>query len=789
MSVVGLDVGNDTSCVALARKRGIDVLMNKESKRETPAVVNFGDKMRYIGTDGAAKFSLSPQNTVHQLKRLVGKKFADPQLQADIAKLPFSVTEGPDGGCLINVTYCNEPASFSPEQVLAMVLVDLKHIVEVEAGTAVTDCVLAVPTYFTEPERYAMLNAASIAGLNCLRLINENTATALAYGIYKTDLPDTEAVNVAFVDVGHSATQVSIVQLKRSGLVIKSHAWDRNLGGRDVDELLCDHFADEFKKKFKIDIKSNKKASFKLRVAVEKLKKMLSANAEAPINIECIMEDTDVRGMMTRDELETICAPLFARMRAPIDQALAEAGLKPEDISSVEIVGSSTRIPAVARVVEEAFKRPPSRTMNSKECVSRGCALQCAMLSPVFKVREFGVEDACPYAVELRWDKDGETVSQVLFERNSTVPATKMLTFMRSEPFKVTARVPELDLTLGECQIGPFEVPAGQEKAKLKVKVRMNLHGLTTVEGADNFIEVEEEAPKDVPMEDTATAAASGDAAAAPMDTDVAEASGAEKKAGDKKKKTKKQEVPLKATLIGGLSQKQLELYFEREGQLQAADRLQEETNERKNALEAYVYSIRNRMYDSLAPYIKESDKEKLSATLQAMEDWLYEEGEDTTKSVYIAKLEELKKTGVPIETRAVEDQTRGPAAQALRQTAEYYLSFARNDSLQYAHITPAERETVAKEAQSALTWLGEKEALQSKLAKWEEPVLLTSDVTKKRDTLERVCKPIASRPAPKPEAPKPEPAPAAGAEDAAPADGAAPMEAETPAAEQPMEQ
>lgn len=149
MSVVGLDVGNDTSCVALARKRGIDVLMNKESKRETPAVVNFGDKMRYIGTDGAAKFSLSPQNTVHQLKRLVGKKFADPQLQKDIAKLPFSVTEGPDGGCLINVTYCNEPASFSPEQVLAMVLVDLKRIVEVEAGTAVTDCVLAVPTYFT----------------------------------------------------------------------------------------------------------------------------------------------------------------------------------------------------------------------------------------------------------------------------------------------------------------------------------------------------------------------------------------------------------------------------------------------------------------------------------------------------------------------------------------------------------------------------------------------------------------------------------------------------------------
>ena len=154
--------------------------------------------------------SLSPQNTVHQLKRIIGKKFSDPDLQADIAKLPFSVTEGPDGNCLINVQYCNERVSFSPEQIMAMILVDLKKIVETEAGTTVTDCVLSVPTYFNEAERYAMLNASSIAGLNCLRLINENTATALAYGIYKTDLPDTDPVNVAFVDMGHSSTQVLV---------------------------------------------------------------------------------------------------------------------------------------------------------------------------------------------------------------------------------------------------------------------------------------------------------------------------------------------------------------------------------------------------------------------------------------------------------------------------------------------------------------------------------------------------------------------------------------------------
>jgi heat shock protein 4 len=160
------------------------------------------------GTDAAAKISMNPKNTPHQLKRLLGKKFSDPAVQADIARLPFKVSEGPDGGCLVHVTFCNEPAAFTPEQLMAMVLTDLKKIAEGETGIAVTDCAISVPTFFTEAERYAMLNAASVAGLNCLRLVNETTATALAYGIFKTDLPDTDPVHVGFVDVGHSSTQV-----------------------------------------------------------------------------------------------------------------------------------------------------------------------------------------------------------------------------------------------------------------------------------------------------------------------------------------------------------------------------------------------------------------------------------------------------------------------------------------------------------------------------------------------------------------------------------------------------
>jgi heat shock 70kDa protein 4 len=207
-TVVGFDLGNDTSCVALARKGGIDVIQNKESKRETPTVVSFGEKMRFLGVDGASKLGLSPKNTVHQLKRLLGKKFLDPEVQADVARLPFTVKPAPDGGCLLEVQYANAVHLFTPEQVVAMALVDLKKIAEKEVGSAITDSVVSVPTYYTEAERYATLNAAAVAGINCLRVMNENTATALAYGIYKKDLPETDAVNVAFVDIGHTATQV-----------------------------------------------------------------------------------------------------------------------------------------------------------------------------------------------------------------------------------------------------------------------------------------------------------------------------------------------------------------------------------------------------------------------------------------------------------------------------------------------------------------------------------------------------------------------------------------------------
>jgi heat shock protein 4 len=283
-----------------------------------------------------------------------------------------------------------------------MVLSNLKSIAEGNLNSAVMDCCIGIPVYFTDLQRRAVLDAATIAGLRPLRLFHETTATALAYGIYKTDLPENDQLNVAFVDVGHASMQVSIVGYKKGQLKMLSHAYDRSLGGRDFDEALFKHFAAKFKEEYKIDVYQNARACIRLRVACEKLKKMLSANPEAPMNIECLMDEKDVRGFIKRDEFEQISAPVLERVKRPLEKALAEAGLTTEDVHFVEVVGSGSRVPAIIKIITEFFGKEPRRTMNASECVARGCALQCAILSPTFKVREFQVLNCayvCPWLV------------------------------------------------------------------------------------------------------------------------------------------------------------------------------------------------------------------------------------------------------------------------------------------------------------------------------------------------------------------------------------------------------
>ena len=271
-----------------------------------------------------------------------------------------------------------------------------------------------------------------------------------------------------------------------------AHAWDRDLGGRAFDDVLFDHFATEFDAKHSIDVRSSPKSSFRLRLAVEKLKKLLSSLPEAPINVEGLTPDVDGRSTLTRDALNEMAAPLLARFKAPMEAALAQAGLAAADISSVEAVGGASRSPAVADAVQAVFGQAPSRTLNAKECVSRGAALNCAMLSPVFRVREFEVVDAFPLGVEFAWAKadGGGRTSTVLFDKGGPVPCAKVLTFVRDEAFELSAAytddspVPEsVGRFIGRWSVGPPVVtPLRPEGVKAKLKARKG-HGAGARDG------------------------------------------------------------------------------------------------------------------------------------------------------------------------------------------------------------------------------------------------------------------------------------------------------------------
>ncbi|KAJ0960382.1 hypothetical protein J5N97_001799 [Dioscorea zingiberensis] len=786
MSVVGFDIGNENCIVAVARQRGIDVVLNEESKRETPAVVCFGEKQRFIGTAGAASLMMNPKNSVSQIKRLIGRKFSDPELQRDLQSLPFTVTEGLDGFPLIHARYLGEERTFTPTQVLAMVLSNLKSIAEKNLNTSVVDCCIGIPVYFIDLQRRAVMEAAAIAGLHPLRLFHETTATALAYGIYKTDLPENDQLNVAFVDVGHADMQLKIL----------SHGFDPSLGGRDFDEVLFKHFAAEFKAQYRIDVYQNARACLRLRAACEKLKKVLSANPEAPLNIECLMDEKDVKGFITREEFERISAPILERVKAPLEKALAVAGLTVENIHSVEVVGSGSRVPAIIRILTEFFGKEPRRTLNASECVARGCALECAIISPTFKVREFQVHDGFPYSIALSWkgsapDSDsGATDNQqntVLFPKGNPIPSVKALTFYRSSTFSVDVMYTNIEglqspAKISTYTIGPIQSTKG-ERAKIKVKVRLNIHGIVSVESATMEEEIEipvssakeshkesikmdtdetsnndSAAENDVNMQDAKTdfngsCVGTENGTSAPEDKPVQ--MDADAKAGASKKKVKRTSVPVTEFVYGGMSAADLQKAVEKEFEMALQDRVMEETKDKKNAVEAYVYDMRNKLHDKYQEFVTGPEKEAFVAKLQEVEDWLYEDGEDETKGVYIAKLEELKKQGDPIEERYKENIERGPVSDQLVHCINSYRDAALSKDPKFDHIDVAEKQKVFNEFTAVEAWLRDKKQQQDALPKYAQPALLSADLRRKAEALDRFCRPIMTKPKPPPAKPQ----------------------------------
>lgn len=475
------------------------------------------------------------------------------------------------------VNYLGEPTVFSATQLYAMFLGRLKDTAAVELKSAVNDVVIAVPVWYTDAQRRAVIDAADIAGLNPLRLINDTTATALGYGITKTDLPapGEPAKYIAFVDIGHSDYSVSIVQFNKGSLIVKGTAYDRHFGGRDLDLALLDHFAEEFKAKYKIDVKSNKKAVFRLSAAVEKLKKILSANAFAPLSVESIMEDIDASSTLKREEFEALIAPLLERTIAPLEAALKQAGISKEEIEAVELIGGTTRVPALKTRIQDYFGRPLSFTCNQEEAIARGATLACAMLSPVFKVRDFSTTDTQLYPIKFVWEASpdaeaDEGTELVAFDQGNAIPSAKVLSFSRSQAFDVEAQYANpSDLPGGVAPwIGKYTVKSLNKEGKqaVKIKAKLNLSGILSFEGATAIEDAPEEPEVEAMETEEAAPVAEGEEAAP-------EAAAPVKKA----KKTIKTPLPAVASSTS-LNASLVNEFKEKEGQMAAADKLVLET-------------------------------------------------------------------------------------------------------------------------------------------------------------------------------------------------------------------
>ena len=498
------------------------------------------------------------------MKRMIGRQFDEPEMAYEMSYVPgVKFVKMGDGGVGVEVMLNDEPKQFSMTQITSMMLVKCGELARQACGVNLADAVVSIPCWFSNAQRLAMKDASEIAGVHCLRLMHDTTATAVEYGIYKSakNLFDaTTPQTTMFIDLGHSSYSVSVVDFVTGKLTVKSTAFDRSLGGREFDMAIAKWLGEEFAAKYKCaNPFDSPKPWMKLQQAAEKAKKSLSPAGvtEASMFIECLAEDRDFSISLKVDKFEELVAPLLARLTPPIAAALEEAGVTKEQLSAVEIVGGGTRVNSVKKTISGFLGLDQSKvnyglgtTMNADEAVSKGCALAAAMLSTRFKVKEFAVIESVTYPVRVSWepssamdtgangaaDEDDEggddamgaeaTNSVVLFGRNSDTPKTRRITFRRSEPFTIAASYDEAAMPMlppgTKPSIAEFTVkvtpPADGELPRIRVHLKHSLDGIIEMASAQLMEEVIAPPPAPAPAGPSRPAdeGKEGDGAAAP---------------------------------------------------------------------------------------------------------------------------------------------------------------------------------------------------------------------------------------------------------------------------------
>uniref|UniRef100_A0A5B6YR11 Heat shock 70 kDa protein 17 n=1 Tax=Davidia involucrata TaxID=16924 RepID=A0A5B6YR11_DAVIN len=819
-AVSSIDLGSEWLKVAVVNlKPGqspISIAINEMSKRKSPALVAFQGSNRLIGEEAAGLVARYPNKVYSHVRDLIGKPFNCVKKVLDSMYLPFDIVEDSRGVAAIKID--DGVTVYSAEELVAMVLSYALNLAEFHSKVPIKDAVITVPPYFGQTERKGLLQAAQLAGINVLSLINEHSGAALQYGIDK-DFSNGSR-HVIFYDMGSSSTYAALVYFSAynakefaktvsiNQFQVKDIRWDHELGGQNMELRLVEYFADEFNNQVGngVDIRKSPKAMAKLKKQVKRTKEILSANTMAPISVESLYEDRDFRSTITREKFEELCEDLWEKSLIPVKEVLKHSGLMVDDIYAVELIGGATRVPKLQAKLQEFLGRKVlDKHLDADEAIVLGAALHAANLSDGIKLnRKLGMVDGSPYGFVIELDGPDhltdESTRQLLVQRMKKIPSKMFRSFVHNKDFEVSlAYESEELLPPGVTSLifaryavsGLTDATEKYSSRNLSSPIKANLHfslsrsGIFSLDRADAAIEISEwvEVPKkNLTLENSTSASPNKSVETGTQNTseetndnvnidggisDTSNSSVNDQSSTDlgteKKLKKRTFRIPLKIvekTVGPGMSLSK-ESLVEAKQKLKVLDKKDAErrrTAELKNDLEGYVYATREKLESSeeFEKISTSQERQSIIEKLDEVQEWLYTDGEDASATEFQERLDLLKSIGDPIFFRFNELTARPAASKQARRYLGELQQIVRGWETNKSWLPKDRIDEVLNDAEKVKTWLDEKEAEQKKTSGFRTPAFTSDEVYGKVFDLQDKVTTINRIPKPKPKVEKP---------------------------------